>query len=271
LKEVALIPEMDLPAFVDACSVVFWACLEKPLEDVRKLLQEQVRAEVIDLFGKLSRKVSTVLTSEQSMHMSHKIIEAQTEVQVVLQRISAWFLLPEKETASVTYTIEQAIDIAVEFTKNARRGFRPSLTREIAIQSNIDGEMLGRLTDCIFIMLDNVWRHSGVRDEPAVTLAVYYDDARQELVVKMISDALDSARSPATQQRLDKIRVIMDTGQYMEVLRSEGGSGLLKLRRLAGTQETNAVAFGFNDQGSFEVQVRIRAAFAKTKQAVSVS
>jgi hypothetical protein len=67
---------------------------------------------------------------------------------------------------------------------------------------------------------------------------------------------MENAESRA---KIDRIRGIIASGDYQRAVSSEGGTGLIKLRKLIGTGDkpTRRLDFGYEDDGHFFVDLEI--------------
>ncbi len=254
LKEHAQRPETTFENFIDNCVETSWNIIKEQLAIFRTLLNDQVKVDLLKLFTSLASKLKQIFTAYQYIPLGTEISLAQTEVQSVIDRVAAWFLLPEGGGSDV-YMLEQVIDIGIEFTKNARRGFFPKIERKIIGDIRCEASSLARIVDCIFIMLDNVYRHSGVTNTPHVSLLVERQDERKVLRIRMESEVAEGIRSQDHEDKIERIERTIKNGEYRTHVKAEGGSGLIKLNRMAA--DADSFSFGFGSDDNFCVEVCI--------------
>ena len=232
LKDLAQRPETTFEKFIENCVDTSWDILKNHLATLRTLFIDQIKVNLLKLLTGLALKLQNILHTYQYIQLGTEISLTQTEVQAVIDRVAAWFLLPEREASDI-YTLEQVIDIGIEFTKNARRGFIPNIERNIIGDIPLEASGLAKVVDCIFIMLDNVYRHSGVPSTPQVHLFV---EIQEELgVLQLIENKVSKGtRSLDQEALLERIRHTIKNGDYRTQVKAEGGSGLIKLNKWLG-------------------------------------
>ena len=103
-------------------------------------------------------------------------------------------------------------------------------------------------SDIFFIVFDNIRRHSGVLGHPRVEIAVKRLENRLSVLIH--SEVAPGARTPGAEGKVERIQQLIAAGDYQRAVRLEGGTGLLKLRRIIGTLPLD---FGFTEDAQFFV------------------
>jgi hypothetical protein len=120
--------------------------------------------------------------------------------------------------------------------------FNPEVRRDISVAIPILD--LRRVSDIFFLIFDNVEKHSGVDGQPAIDITVAHE--RDRLTVEVLSDF--QAKEDLEPQ-LCKIRDIIAGGRFQHMVKSEGGTGLVKIWNIirnedVGSQQAARLDFG---------------------------
>ena len=153
--------------------------------------------------------------------------------------LKEWFHIP-KLLPSLSYKIDEVIDISLKQVKKLHPDFDPIVTRNVS--DDLDIIELPRFSDIFFIIFENIQRHSGVGDNPSVTIQASLTDSRLQMTITN-----EMRESEEIEARLKKLRAVIDAGQYQKVVRSEGGTGLVKLWNTIGSDKS---ILTFEAQGS---------------------
>ena len=223
--------------------------IDKAVEEFRRSLEEKVGP---GLSAELRNLVVTVLP----------------ELQASIERVAAWFAPdPENERRSLR-TMEQIVDIAIQATKNAHRGFEPDIETDIEDLGLQSTEILVLFTDILFTILDNIYSHSERGQRPKVTISIRseegVDPARTPVTIRVVNEIAPHAKTAASEKRLQRIREQIDSGDYRSSVKLEGGTGFLKLKRIVAADKRQTLAFGYNGDREFFVEIKMILVFVET-------
>lgn len=241
--------------FIAECLQSFWSSLLAPLEEVRHTLINRTKPYLVDRINELATRLQEILEPSQFAIVENRLNAGRTEIQAVVNRVAEWFSVPEG-TSSDLYTLEQAIDIGIEFTKNACKGFTPHITRDIRGNVATDTQILGRITDSLFIALGNAYRHSGMGMAPKIELDVYYEKESQSLRIRVVNEVAPWVES-VNKERVGALLKSLTEGELGERTTQEKGSGLVKLWSMTRPGVRDACFFGFVGPGKFVTELML--------------
>ena len=123
--------------------------------------------------------------------------------------------------------------------------------------------MFSEFVDILFTVLDNVYAHSGNKISPWIKICINKtrpdEDTNQwGIRVRIVSEIAKGHYNDAAVAKLDRIRQLIDSGDYRSRANLEGGSGLLKLKRLVSLDNAQTLEFGFVDHEAFFVELHLR-------------
>lgn len=220
-------------SFVYSCYFVFWKLVEVGLQDLSSYVKNDVKKQIRKEFDELV--VSLRQLGPKALPLVTALTTVATTTQSQCDVVADWFRLPGRSDDE-KYKLSAAIEIARTSTRNVHRAF----PAEIDIQSMPEEDLpLGTLalevvSDCLFVIFENAWKHSGLGDDVGkLTLVANFDSAEKLLTITvnnhLSSSVLDSMQSGL----LQKLRDRHLSSAPLEMASREGGSGFAKLARLS--------------------------------------
>lgn len=248
--------------FLNVCYGVFWIALRHPMQELadyfRGSVKDQLRSEfesIISAILAINQKTLPLVTALRSI---------ATTVQSQCDAVAAWFE-PAEEKEHCTYTLHEAIEIAKQATKNVYRAF-PAFVDVNELPGDdlpLSSSALGTLTDCLYVIFENSWKHSGLeaQNEPLV-LSAEFDSKNNILALNVRSCLAFEKYSELVGGELEylKEKYLFD-GADASWAAIEGGSGFAKLARMTRTIDKSVVGqpldFGVQAPSSWYVRVCI--------------
>ena len=219
-------------AFLCSGYFVFWKVIELGLNHLGAFISAQL-AEALRL------RIDTLIQALRENGARYiPLITTLTTVSTMTKSqcdtVAEWFRLPSTASGE-RYQLPDAIEIASAATKNVHRSF-PANVQVLSLPPErlpLTTSALAVLMDCLFIVFENAWKHSGLgNDLPPVALLALFDPDSNLLTFEAWSD-LSSARLDALLRgELSSLRAKYLGELPLELISLEGGSGFPKLARL---------------------------------------
>lgn len=253
-------------SFFESVWTAFRSRLELDLEAVRRHIDDAILLNAEAMFRELHKAVDAAYLDPIDRAVIISAINDGTRwLQESVDVVKRWFVFNEEpfETSSLDFT--QILDVALNVFKNAR----PSLTvtfiqKRIPVDIHFVRMLVPRLTDAFFIMLDNVFWHSGLSGAAKIELVADWTSLTETmgcLSVTMTNCLGSTVDIGMTKERLAQIREQIVTGQTTAALTGEGRSGLIKLAKIARGNEQDdtaeTVSFDCSDDGRFKVTAHL--------------
>ena len=241
-------------SFTDLCTSLFWESVEDSLKPIRDHLDGPVLRDLNALFISLLKEVESITSQVATPELDNAIRNAQTHARHALEQVKLWFQQPKPLQPSFM-NFQSLADISMQAVKNMYRDFGPDVTY------TIDGNLplffqLQKFTDILIILLDNVWRHCGMRSPKIEIKASLLQEGLQIEVINELAAGVVTSKS---ETRVNEIRERIAEGRYHRAVSSEGGTGLMKIRNIVGSDSGNApkVDFGFRGETQFYAQLQL--------------
>jgi hypothetical protein len=232
--------ETRLDGFLDLCFRVFWESVDSSLDNIRSYVDTLLAPKLNALFLKLLRDVDELTLDLPTSELDNAIRNAQTRVTHALEQVKDWFRQPQPLAPSMI-TLDELIDISVQAVKKMHRDFIPDL--ELDIPALPPFVQVHRFTDIFIILLDNIWRHSGNQANPKVKIKVRLAD--KNLRIEFRNSVEKGVRGGATEKRVSEIQQKISQGSYQRAVTSEGGTGLMKIHNIFGSEREGAAVLQF--------------------------
>ena len=245
--------------------------LSLSLQNVRRYITEEFSAGIaasVERFRlAIDERVGPPLRSE----LQELIGRVSPELQASVERVASWFAPDAENERRALRTMEQIVEIAIEATNNAHRGFDPLLNFQIDDLGLQSTETLIVFTDILFTILDNIYTHSGLDHKPVIGISIVNEgdvpEGGTRVRILVTNRIAERNRSVTNERRLQRIREQMDSGDYRALSKLEGGTGLLKLKRIVAADNRQTLDFGYrSDALEFFVEITMILVFAPAPQ-----
>ena len=250
-------PNRSFDAFLDDAFSYLRQRLRQDLQAARRHLREKVKPDLDHLFHTLRAELLATLEPWQYGGLIDALTEGFTQVQNTFERVLDWLQLHDSADIQDSLSLEQVVNIAITSASQALKGFEPDLTVTADKGVQASTPTLHILADVLYILFDNVYKHSRLGARPQLEVSVSYHAHRGNMDLMVRSQVAPGVRNAGADAKLDRIRNLIQSGSYREHVSSEGGSGLLKLKRISGLRKDAELEFGFDGTNHFFVGVSI--------------
>lgn len=242
--------------FFSYCISGFWVLLSRPLENVRREFQVVLKTQLMTIFDSAREELATSLEyyPNERAALNAALSNARIQVQREIDRVAAWFSPPEDTSTRITYDLDEIVDISVESVCNLHAGFRPVVKKIGDLTAlHIFGTGWPRLSDVFFNIFENVSNHSGL-SAPEVSVEVVHEEGLLRIVVE---NQLAAKPSKKQFEELKAIAADLASDASIKRIKSEGRSGLHKLKRLASKTTPDPLRFRYGKDRLFRIEVDI--------------
>jgi len=219
-------------AFLYDSYFVFWKLIELGLDGLRTYVNEVLTAA---LYSRLERFVHELRAlGPRYLPLVTTLTTASTMTKSQCDTVAEWFQLPSM-VGGEKYQLPDAIEIASVATKNVHRAF-PANVEILCLPATplpLTTSALAILMDCLFVVFENAWKHSGLAsDLPPIELHAEFDACGSLLTLKCRSALSASRKHELLDGELNGLRNKYLGELPLELISLEGGSGFPKLARL---------------------------------------
>lgn len=176
----ALVDEtVSFDEFLESVYIIFWAVLETALVQARKIIDDELKMQIALAMDELKAEISDCAHDDPAWpELSAALAQAGTEVQSALSEASSWFTRPEIREVMRYFTLEEALDVAIESALKLHRGFTPIISRTVDGDVSLSAPDLVFITDAILVAFSNIKAYAKL-DAPKVSVALKLDAAAE--------------------------------------------------------------------------------------------
>lgn len=259
LVKLSLVQQKSFDKLLEVAFTQFSVWLEFSLGNIRQSLVSDLQDAVEKAVAKLRAALYEIAERDPLTLISDRINRGYLGFQGSITRVVEWFRFAEREEFSRQFALREVVEIAIHMTRNVCPGFANEINIEIDGEADlppVDTSSLNVVSDALLIMLGNVYKHGGNDGDVPIEIKIgLLEETSLSIVVKNKVSALTDRR--AVEEKLKRISRMIENGEYVNILPTEGGSGLVKLTRLASADQMDPskVSFGFNSDGEFEAGI----------------
>ncbi len=257
---------IEFETFLNSTSQLFWQSMEPCLDRAKHEIGVVLKNQLADLFTKLREDLRIIAEHSPSFsELSTQIVDTSVEVQRMLDRAAGWFVKPDTQPKGGIYTLEEGVDIAIASALTMHRAFDPKLDVNVDGHVDLQPPDLLLLWETIFVGMDNVKAHSGVKAGAKVELSCEYD-ADNVLKISITSELASKELSDIAKETLETISGIIERGEIGKASKKEGGSGFVKLASVLKHTPGGKLEYGLTKDKRFNLTVW----FKPTKATVAI-
>lgn len=211
---------------------IFWKLLDPYLAALGLYVRQDVKVQIQSEFDILTGKLRDI--SPQTMPLITTLRTVATITQSQCDTIADWFK-PPQTSGHDNYAFSIAIDIAKTATTNVYRAFPVdvNLCNMPEQDLSLSPSGLSVVTDCLFVIFENAWKHSGLREDIGpLDLYASFDSVNKLLTFKVINNLSKARIEELEANELEFLKTKYLFQNNAELARCEGGSGFPKLARL---------------------------------------
>jgi hypothetical protein len=190
---------------------------------------------------------------------------AHTELQQTIVQLTQWFHRSEPEKGP-DFTFEELVKIGLRCVSRIHDRFSPNVKVEAPVEDIVFSD-LAFFSDIFFILFDNVRIHSGLANPEVKIKAEVFEHL---LNVEVRSAVAGDRHFAQICSKVESIKATIQKGGYHKAVRSEGGTGLIKLRNILEWRPARDSMLDFEmnpTDGEFVVNLKVPLLLARRRLA----
>lgn len=246
--------DTKLSDFIATIISLLWASLEPSLAEVRRYVSDDLKIKISSAFDELRANARNIAEQDpEFLNLDLAIGRSSTDVQRALDDVSAWFSHPDIEVHKRNFNLDQIVNIAIDSVLKCQRSFEPEIHLNIEGDCEMPSSNLVFVHDVLFVALDNVRNHSGIKN-PKVKITVVASIVEETLTIEVDSESKMQNRLKH-EEVLREIRQLIDGGKVGPRTRREGRSGILKLATVVRQSSKGRIDYGFTENEQFHLKI----------------
>ncbi len=250
----ALKTDLTIDGFFETVFAALWGILELSLVRARSVIRQETASNLNQAVDQFRADASRIAVSAKGYpELSQCIGDAWRDTQVALDTVASWFSRVETEHGVKRYSLPEAVSVAIESVRSVHKSLPEKLELELADNIVIPAAGLPVLADVLFATLGNAAKHGSPNGltNVKVTAALAPDGKVLLFVVASVTER--ASRTPIVEAKIESIRRQIEDGTFLDRVRKEGQSGLIKLAAIVKQSRDGSLDFGFVDERTFVV------------------
>jgi len=218
--------------FINLMVQELWHRTEEVLAVVRRRIQADLKQRMTAALDRLAREMIFLEEDIRHSEFIAAVTACRTSLQSELDQIAEWFKIVD-EGALPDYRLRQAMDTALEMVHKCYPNTDIGL-----VVSGDEVTCMGRtFTSFVFlyfILLENVARHSGLREYERVQVQIEVSRRKDNLEIVVENEIGDDTDIDALRRKLVVLEKPQSGLEALRGIRTEGGTGFYKLCKIIG-------------------------------------
>lgn len=255
--------ELSFSTFLNNSYFLFWRLLvDLGLKDLNSYVSINFKKSFKNEFDELICIYRCLNHQSKLTPLITMLQRISTDTQTQCDVVSNWFRLPTHADED-GFQLPDAINIAQAATQNVYRALDANFHHEDTIKISLTTTALAGITDCLFVIFENAWKHSGLGSElKNISIETEFDDSSKLLTLRVYNDLSEDRIAELTPNEISRLKKkYIETILPIHLVSKEGGSGFPKLRRsvrsIKKSQCPNPFDFGLQNSRWF-VQITIQ-------------
>jgi hypothetical protein len=220
---------MSFSIFLVTCYSIFWEILKPARSELANYILTSVKADLQIEFESLIER----LGDRNVGPLIGALRTASTSTHNQVEIVSGWFT-KEAETESQSFPLTVAVEIAKRATMNVYRNFPGDIDVEegSAKTVNLSPHGLAVLYDCLYVIFENAWKHSGLGNNVGtIQLNASFEKESGLLKICVRNRVSDDRAAMLGYEEMAALKEKYLKVIPLELIAREGGSGFAKLAR----------------------------------------
>jgi hypothetical protein len=219
--------------FIDVCIDSLWEKTDANLLGVQKIIEQDVRADFMKTFDKLTDAIAHVPPCQALSDLRNAISKARTNIQLKIKEVSSWFTRRQVYDRQ-DYIPSLPIDIALNMISKTmpENSVMPNVKKTVSSGESVKmpGRTLDGIVDAFYGVLVNAMKHSGLSgNDLQVEITLNFSESR--FVARIESSVASHLPTETDRSKIAQIRDTLEKTDSRHKAQIEGGSGLHKLWR----------------------------------------
>lgn len=215
-----------------------WRKVDASLEHIRDQLLQELLPNLTAAADALIISLESTVGHARTQRLVDSVVRAKTNLYAEIMTIREWFKRPSDLQRS-PFDMDLAVRVAIRQIEKVYRALSPTIN--INVPFKIEGWYLDGIVEVVFLLLQNVIRHSGFPEAPGfLTVEISYEGeapgsceaVKRVLIIKVSNDLAPSVDVDERRKVIAEAQQRYEHDSAMKLAGREGGSGLSKLWRI---------------------------------------
>lgn len=251
--------------FIDFVFDYLWKKTEVNMKAMKGLLRSEILNRYRVAFDKVKEVLDNLEHSHAVTNLRQKIVTASNEMQNAVENVCFWFQR-STESKNQDFDLDFVFQMGYETicnmhpeTKFIKTELKPFCTDG----TKIAGQYLKSYSDIFYNLLDNIHKRATVhkykmKNMKRIEYYLIQKDGRQCIYLQNDYDCTGDITKD--KEKFAKLQQILDTDEYLEYVKGEGGTGIPKICKIIrkDLNRSGSISFGLKEkENKFFIEINI--------------
>lgn len=250
----------ELSEFVEYMFEYLWERTERNMSNMKKLLHGEILQRLQGAYDAAKEAIDN-LEYKELANLRRRIVNASNEVQTVIDKICFWFQR-STESKNQDFELDFVFEMGYETICNMHPETRFTKCELKPYQSDgkkIEGKYLKLYSDIFYNLLDNIYKKASAK-QGNKKIEYFLVQNRNEQRIYLQNDYDCNENLDEDMRKLDELRKMLATDEYLEHVKGEGGTGIPKIYKIIqkDLREDGKIDFGLKkEENKFYIEISI--------------
>lgn len=223
--------ETPFEEFIDVVLNILWEITERNLNEIREIIQNEIGKDYQRAFELLKKELGLVKNADRLRELNQKINEASIDMFNVLDKICYWFNR-SIESRHNDFDLDFVFKLGLETIKNIHpEKIFVAKELEKTDSEKFSGLYLKSFESIFYNLFDNIYKKA--KEKRGKIVIGYKLRLRDNKVAIYLENDFDCSKDISSDmKRIEEAKRLIASDEYLERVKDEGGTGLLKIKKI---------------------------------------
>lgn len=252
----------NIDGFLNYAFDFLWEKTESNLIEMKALLKGEIQKRYEESFLTLKNTIECVKNKNKTAGMLRKIVEASNDMPNVINKVCFWFQR-STESKHTDFDLDFVFNMVLETVTNMHpdTSFKPVKIEDFDVNGKIDGKYLKLYSDIFYNLMDNIYKKAIRNVRNQVNVEYILKQTKNTQYIYLQNDYDCSANKKEDEEKLNKLRIILESEEYLKRVKGEGGTGIPKICKIirVDLQKKGSINFGLKEkENKFFIEISMQ-------------
>lgn len=241
----------DMDTFLNYVFDFLWEKTENNLVKMKTLLIGEIQKRYEDAFLTLKTSIEAVKNKSKTAGLLRKIVEASNDMPNVINKVCFWFQR-STESKHTDFDLDFVFNMVLETVTSMHpdTNFVPVKMDGFKVEGKIDGKYLKLYSDIFYNLLDNIYKKAVRKGRNRVIVEYILKQINDMQYIYLQNDYDCTSNKDEDEAKLEELKVILDSEEYLKRVKGEGGTGIPKICKIirVDLRKTGSINFGLKEE-----------------------
>lgn len=223
----------ELSDFIDYVFEYLWEKTEINMTKMKRLLKVDILEQYRTAFNTVKAIIDNLEHKEKAKSLRRKIVDASNEMQNAVENVCFWFQR-STESKSQDFDLDFVFQMGYETICNMHPETRFAKFELEKFQTDgkkINGQYLKAYSDIFYNLFDNIYKKAQTKKGvKRIEYSLSQNGNRQRIYLQNDYDCTGDISEDM--RKLEELKRILDSEEYLEHIKGEGGTGIPKICKI---------------------------------------